>query len=99
MRSYLYRHYFFLSLLSSLALLGTLYAGRFPFGYSLFVNAFVWGGLVGLFLVYIYFRHRNIWVLYLNLRIPRFLHLWFAFAIYTAIFIVLIALFGGMLGL
>lgn len=56
-------------------LLGILFAGGFPFGYSLFENAFLCGGLVGVLLVKLYFRHRNIWVLFLNLRIPRFYHL------------------------
>jgi hypothetical protein len=80
-------------------LLGILFAGGFPFGYSLFVNAFLCGGLVGVLLVQLYFRHRNIWVLLLNLRIPRFYHLSLAFVIYIALFNLLLILFGRKIGL
>jgi len=72
MHGYLYRNYFFIAYMISIVMLVMLYVGGFPFGYSLFVNAFIWGGLLGGYLVVVYFRHRNVWLLFLNLRIAVF---------------------------
>ena len=78
---------------------GMLIIGQFPFGYSLFINAIIWAGLVAMLLLFLYFRHRNIWVLYLNLYISPHRHLAVAFLAFVAFCIMLILLLGARFGL
>lgn len=99
MRAYLYRNYFFIAVIVSSVLFGMLYVGGFPFGYSLFINAYIWGALVSVYLVFIYFRHRNIWVMFLNLQIRGIGHLFLAAFTFVVFTIIVTIIFGGILGL
>jgi len=99
MKFYLYRHTFIFSAMATCFLCVMLWMGGFPFGLSLFLNAIVWGGLVGIALVHFYFQHRNIWILFFNLQISRARHLISAFIIFVIICCALVFLFGESLGL
>ena len=99
MRLYLHLHFYLFAILVSVILFVTLLFGGFPFGYSLFVNSYLWGGLTGILLVVLYFKHRNTWVLYLNLRIRRFVHLIGAFFVYAVLCALLLIVCGGIFGL
>ena len=99
MRAYFYRHYFLFAFISMMLLFIALLLGRFPYGYSLFINAIIWGGLVGALLVHLYFRHLNLWILYFNLQIAKTPLFMLASFIFITIFSALTFLCGGSLGL
>ncbi len=99
MRLYLYRHFFLFATMSTILFGFILILGGFPFGYSLFLNAILWGGLIGVGLLHLYFRHRNLWILYFNFQIHHVRLILSAYFIFTIALIGLVLLTGEAIGL